>query len=563
MPNDMAVNNGQGEAVNPILAHPGLRALLQQQIAIRDGVAPANTPPAAVMPASSSTGPIAPPISLPAPATEASGMPSASPQSTNDTHLASLLNNKPALENVYHKITSSDFGQNHPVLGKLAGVAAQVPSTLADVAMSLKGLPVLGNSLSSIGQVMPGTTEQHNAEIAKVQGAITQAAENQQKEASAANLQSEVPMHGAQTEYYAAHANAVAPVEITPEQAMAIGHPELAGMNLAGKDYENLLSRYQADQTKINTQKPIQGADGAMYRLDPDNPGIGIPLTTPDGKPITGIPKPVDIKKQLQNGVVDAMNKGNGPEAERLMMQLKAIDPLGWQNAQSRQAMAGASVSRANTAAGQLDLARQSFERDTFGTLFGKDIPSSLVDEAGNTLGWKSPSAPTSSVKQQAQQSQDLVSLSKSVRDEIAKAQANGSLGPYSGRISELMTGKVGADDPQFAKLRTLGAMYLTGAMKAHFGARGGQQMYDHFKALMDTGKMTEGDLLGAMDGFETFFGQYAKRVQSAGAAHTGRNQPAQGGGNNPPADPNPGGAKQGYHRIYVPNVGWGSVPNA
>lgn len=66
MLNDMAVsspsNNGQGEAVNPILAHPGLRALLQQQIAIRDGVAPAGTPVPAIMPSSSAADATAPPI---------------------------------------------------------------------------------------------------------------------------------------------------------------------------------------------------------------------------------------------------------------------------------------------------------------------------------------------------------------------------------------------------------------------------------------------------------------------------------------------------------------------
>jgi hypothetical protein len=161
-------NNGYQETANPILAHPGLRALLQQQIAIRDGVAPAGTPAPAMMPSNSAAGPTAPPIT---PSPQPTAQPQQATQPTaNEARLArQLQNSKPGLENVYHKITSSDWGQNHPGLGKLAGIAGQIPATAADLAMSLKGLPVLGNSLSSIGQVMPGTTEQHNAKLGEAQ----------------------------------------------------------------------------------------------------------------------------------------------------------------------------------------------------------------------------------------------------------------------------------------------------------------------------------------------------------------------------------------------------------
>jgi len=176
-------NNGYQETANPILAHPGLRALLQQQIAIRDGVAPAGTPAPAMMPSNSAAGTTAPPIT---PAPQPTAQPQQATQPTaNEARLAQLQNSKPGLENVYHKITSSDWGQNHPGLGKLAGIAGQIPATAADLAMSLKGLPVLGNSLSSIGQVMPGTTEQHNAKIGEAQGAVNADEANAEKEAQA------------------------------------------------------------------------------------------------------------------------------------------------------------------------------------------------------------------------------------------------------------------------------------------------------------------------------------------------------------------------------------------
>jgi hypothetical protein len=44
---------------------------------------------------------------------------------------------------------------------------------------------VLGNSLSSIGQVMPGTTEQHNAKLGEAQGAVNADEANAEKEAQA------------------------------------------------------------------------------------------------------------------------------------------------------------------------------------------------------------------------------------------------------------------------------------------------------------------------------------------------------------------------------------------
>jgi hypothetical protein len=364
-------NNGYQESVNPILADPGLKALLQQQISIRDGIPPAGTQAPAMMPAggASTSGPVAPPITLPeksSPNPSFPAQPSVNGPTPNEARLSSLQNSKPALENVYHKITSSDFGQDHPALGKIAGILGQIPATAADLAMSLKGVPVLGNSLSSIGEIMPGTTEQHNEQLGQAGSAVAEEEANRIKE-------SEAGSHEAQGEFYRAHAQQITPGEFPPE--VLAQHPEWGGLNLTPQQQEQLVANASTvagrksvaennNQTKLDLAKPIQGADGAMYRIDPNNPGIGIPLTTPDGKPIVGTPKPVDIKKQLQNGVKKAMDEGNGPEAERLMQQLKAIDPLGWENATSRQTMAGASASRASTARAQLGLNFQKFGFD-------------------------------------------------------------------------------------------------------------------------------------------------------------------------------------------------------
>lgn len=189
-------------------------------------------------------------------------------------------------------------------------------------------------------------------------------------------------------------------------------------------------------------------------------------------------------------------------------------------------------------AQGKLSLQQAAFERDTFGQLFGdtaKKYPSliSLADENGNAIGWKSPTAPTANIKTQAQQAQDLSKLFKDVKAEIGRAQQAGKIGPGAGRINEFLTGKVGAEDPEFARLRMLGALTLSGTLKAHFGARGGGEMiYKDFENRFNTGKMTMGDLNAALDGMSTFMGQYAKRVATTGDK------------NNPPATA-PNGAPQ------------------
>jgi len=81
--------------------------------------------------------------------------------------------------------------------------------------------------------------------------------------------------------------------------------------------------------------------------------------------------------------------------------------------------------------------------------------------------------------------------------------------GPAMGRFQEFMAGKVGAADPDFAELRSTLSLLLTGTMRAHFGARGGQQMYDHFVDLLNSGRMDAPTLLASMRGLRDFMKGY------------------------------------------------------
>jgi hypothetical protein len=510
-------NNGYQETGNPILAHPGLRALLQQQIAIRDGVAPAGTPAPAMMPSSSAAGATAPPIT---PSPQPTAQPQKATQPTaNEARLAQLQNSKPGLENVYGKITGSQWGQNHPGLGKLLGIAGQIPATAADLAMSLKGLPVLGNSLSSIGQVMPGTTEQHNAKLGEAQGAVTEDEANAEKEAQAQNLKSEVPLHSAQAGYYGAHAEAIGNHQVTPEEAAAMGNPDLAGSQMDPKAWEQLIKQHGINTTKEDTAKPIQGADGAMYRLDPNNPGVGIPLTTPDGKPIAGTPKPVDMKKQLQNGVVDALNKGNGPEAKRLMGQLEAIDPIGFQNAQSGAGRAGAMETQAG-------IAGNRFNADYYGIgPNGQPIPGApMID--GQPVGFKGGLGATLTNRLAVANAVDA--MKPQLMSSIDAAAKVGAIGPVGGRWTTFEQ-LAGDPDPE--------AQYLWGQMKSFTSlmpalhAMRSAELAQYLDKASGGLKQKPESLKAYFNGLGSITGSMSSGINATRyTAPKGGNQPAQGG---------------------------------
>jgi len=109
--------------------------------------------------------------------------------------------------------------------------------------------------------------------------------------------------------------------------------------------------------------------------------------------------------------------------------------------------------------------------------------------------------------------------------------------GPAMGRFQEFMAGKVGAADPDFAELRSTLSLLLTGTMRAHFGARGGQQMYDHFVDLLNSGRMDAPTLLASMRGLRDFMKGY-EEMEYGGDEVEPRElaPPPMGSGTKPPA---------------------------
>lgn len=147
-----------------------------------------------------------------------------------------------------------------------------------------------------------------------------------------------------------------------------------------------------------------------------------------------------------------------------------------------------------------------------------------LVDSANRAHGQHiseeatKTAAANAEAEKRFQEHQDaLTSTTKSMIETVPKVQAlskrirplieelKGELGPGAGRWNEFWAGKVGVADPKFTKLRTDIGLLQTALMRMHVGARGGEQMMEHFKGLIDSGKQSPENLTAALDAIDEY----------------------------------------------------------
>jgi hypothetical protein len=138
--------------------------------------------------------------------------------------------------------------------------------------------------------------------------------------------------------------------------------------------------------------------------------------------------------------------------------------------------------------------------------------PGSHVDPNSVTPGGESSgnvdTAPTRQMQETAPKVIDLIDRTSQLIDQQAKA-----LGPAASRWSEFMSGKVGAPNPEFTRLRTNAALLQTLLLRMHIGSRGGQQIMAHFKDLIDAGKQSAPNMKAALEEIKN----YAQDVSKSG----------------------------------------------
>lgn len=141
-------------------------------------------------------------------------------------------------------------------------------------------------------------------------------------------------------------------------------------------------------------------------------------------------------------------------------------------------------------------------------------------------------SRPTSSTRASAEFASTIIPHIDSMRNLIEDADSRGYIGPAAGRIyGDFLAGRVGSTgdkeaDQLLGQLRSYDSLLKTGAMRVHFGARGGTQMYDHFSDMLNTGKQSAAMLNGSLDTIEDFMKGYADAGKPGGLNTLPNNNP-------------------------------------
>jgi hypothetical protein len=108
-------------------------------------------------------------------------------------------------------------------------------------------------------------------------------------------------------------------------------------------------------------------------------------------------------------------------------------------------------------------LARDKFERDTWGTVGGKEVPGTVETPGGAPTGWKAPLAPTSTTKTKAQQADAVIAGANQLIPVIR--QNADKLGPFAGRATSLeqFIGNLPADSAELSALKSSFTSLLPG----------------------------------------------------------------------------------------------------
>jgi len=124
----------------------------------------------------------------------------------------------------------------------------------------------------------------------------------------------------------------------------------------------------------------------------------------------------------------------------------------------------------------------------------GKPTPMTREEVEKMALEYKqkTPTAILRTMKQSAHTVENLVADAK---DALAKV----SVGPFAGRWQELWSGKVGLDNPDFIRLRTVYNLLTTRLMHMHVGARGGPEMMKHFEKVLSAGLTSRDNMKAAL----------------------------------------------------------------
>lgn len=156
--------------------------------------------------------------------------------------------------------------------------------------------------------------------------------------------------------------------------------------------------------------------------------------------------------------------------------------------------------------------------KDAMGRAVGTSVTP--LHMSGDNSAAVTPKTPplNAQIQNRMNSAQQVGSHIPEIRSEIEAADAAGVLGPMMGRWADYLAGNVGSTgdptkDRMLGKLRTDISNIKTGFAMVHGGARGGgsPQLAARWDSIINSGKMSKQELLGAIDGIDTWLKSYAK----------------------------------------------------
>lgn len=278
---------------------------------------------------------------------------------------------------------------------------------------------------------------------------------------------------------------------------------------------EATLGRIGAETEREQAQIPEAQARTELYKAQTQKA-----LESPDKPPVTAAPGSRYWDEDSKSWK-DVGGAPKGGKAEQLEVQENV--PIGWSDAQGvRHSLDDPMTPPAIKA--QAEAVRQAHAQSLKET-----------EEREGRVAERGAAAQARGFAHQEQMARDrenqltnatktMVEAAPKVKQFVQRVQKlvkeqQSQLGPAAGRWSEFWTGKVGAPNPEFARLRTDVGLLQTLLMRMHVGARGGEYIMQHFQNLIDSGKASPENLLAATDEID----RYADDLIAEGNAAKGQ----------------------------------------
>lgn len=137
---------------------------------------------------------------------------------------------------------------------------------------------------------------------------------------------------------------------------------------------------------------------------------------------------------------------------------------------------------------------------------------------------WNTLYGATGSTKSQAQASTAVAEHIPDFQKAVQSLAARGELGPVMGRLNTYLEQGYGGSDKDVAEFITTVGLLKSGAVRAHFGARGGQQMLARFDSMLNTAQTPEA-LLGSINAIDSFLKGYGAAGSNANTPRTSINR--------------------------------------